>query len=114
SVALGDGYAGAAVRNGCAYVLDYDKAQKSDVLRCLSLDDGKDVWDYLYPAKVKPNHGMSRTIPAVTEKYVVTLGPLCNVTCVDAHSGQWLWAKDLVREFKTTVPEWYAGQCPLI
>jgi outer membrane protein assembly factor BamB len=114
SVELGQGYAGASVNNGAAYVLDYDKGAQCDVLRCLSLDDGKEIWKYSYPAKVKPNHGMSRAVPAVTERFVVSIGPLCNVNCVDALSGELLWSKDLVREFNATVPEWYNGQCPLI
>ncbi len=114
SIELGQGYAGAAIANGAVYVLDYDKGEQCDVLRCLSADDGKDIWKFSYPAKVKPNHGMSRTVPAVTEKYVVTIGPLCNVACVDALNGEMLWSKDLVREFGIPIPEWYNGQCPLI
>ena len=27
---------------------------------------------------------MSRTVPAVTDKYVVALGPKCHVMCLDA------------------------------
>ena len=111
---LGEGYAGAAVLNGRVYVLDYDAETQEDALRCLSLADGKEIWRYSYPMSVKRNHGMSRTVPAVTEKYVVSIGPMCHVLCVDAVSGEFLWAFDLVKEFNTVVPEWYAGQCPLI
>lgn len=113
-VDMGEGHAGAAILNGRVYVLDYDAEAQADALRCLSLSDGKEIWRYSYPVSVKRNHGMSRTVPAVTEKYVVSLGPLCHVLCVDAVSGEFLWAFDLVKEFKTVVPEWYAGQCPLI
>jgi len=111
---LGEGYAGAAVLNGRVYVLDYDAEKQEDALRCLSLSDGKEIWRYSYPVKIKRNHGMSRTVPAVTEKYVVSMGPMCHVLCVDTTSGEFLWAFDLVGEFGTIVPEWYAGQCPLI
>ncbi len=114
SVDLGEGHAGAAVLTGRVYVLDYDRQEKNDVIRCLSLADGKDIWRYSYPAKVKRNHGMSRTVPAVTEKYIVTLGPKCHVTCLDSVTGEFRWMINLVREFNTTVPPWYAGQCPLI
>jgi outer membrane protein assembly factor BamB len=34
--------------------------------------------------------------------------------CCDAESGEFLWGIDLVKEYGTTVPKWYAGQCPLI
>ncbi|MHB9132468.1 MAG: PQQ-binding-like beta-propeller repeat protein [Armatimonadota bacterium] len=114
AINLGEGYAGAAVRNGRVYVLDYDQAAKTDVLRCLSLADGKEIWSRSYPMEVKRNHGMSRTVPAVTDKYVITLGPKCHVVCLDAVTGDFRWGIDLQRQFGTRVPPWYAGQCPLI
>jgi outer membrane protein assembly factor BamB len=114
SVDLGEGYAGAAIRDGRVYVFDYDQEAGADALRCLSFDDGREIWRFSYPLKVKRNHGMSRTVPAVTDRYVVGLGPKCHVTCLDAKTGEERWMIDLVREYGTTVPQWYAGQCPLI
>lgn len=111
---LGEGYAGAAVHRGRVYLLDYDHSHEEDAIRCLSLADGKEIWRFSYPVKVKRNHGMSRTVPAVTDEVVVTLGPKCHVTCLDADSGRLKWALDLVQQYGTTVPEWYAGQCPFI
>ncbi len=111
---VGEGYAGAAILNGRVYMLDYDFKEQANALRCLSLADGKEIWRYSYPIKLKRNYGMSRTVPAVTEKYVVTLGPKCHVTCSDSTTGEFLWALDLVKDFNTKVPPWYAGQCPLI
>ena len=58
---VGEGYAGAAVLNGRVYVMDYDREQKQDALRCLSLADGREIWRFAYPVSVKRNHGMSRT-----------------------------------------------------
>ena len=113
-VTLGDGYAAPAVYDGRVYLIDYDLENQRDAIRCFSLDDGKEIWRYSYPVKVKRNHGMSRTIPAVNGKYVVTLGPMCHVTCLDAVTGEFVWMIDLVAEYGTKVPLWYAGQCPLI
>jgi outer membrane protein assembly factor BamB len=114
SIEMGEGHAGAAVRDGRVYVLDYDRAASADVLRCLSLADGRDIWQFAYPVGVKRNHGMSRTVPAVTDKYVVALGPKCDVSCLDSMTGKPYWLIDMVRQFGATVPLWYAGQCPLI
>ena len=114
SIELGEGHAGAAVRDGRVFVLDYDRAASADVLRCLSLADGGDIWRYSYPAGVKRNHGMSRTVPAVTDKFVVAIGPKCDVSCLDSTTGREYWLIDMVRQFGATVPPWYAGQCPLI
>lgn len=113
-VDVGEGYASPAIVNGRAYLLDYDAVARADVLRCLSMGDGRDIWRRSYPSDVKRNHGMSRTMPAVAEGVVVTLGPKCQVLCVDAETGDYRWGIDLVRQYGTKVPPWYAGQCPLI
>jgi outer membrane protein assembly factor BamB len=114
SIDVGEGHAGASVRNGRVYVMDYDRDQQADTLRCLSLADGRDIWRFSYPVKIKRNHGMSRTVPAVTDKFVVAMGPKCHMTCLDAITGEQYWMMDLVRDYETKVPPWYAGQCPLI
>ncbi len=114
SLTVGEGHAGAAVWQGRVYLLDYDRERHRDAVRCLSLDDGREIWRYAYPVDVKRNHGMSRTVPAVTNGLVVTLGPKCHVTALDPLTGERRWSIDLVREYGATVPPWYAGQCPLI
>jgi outer membrane protein assembly factor BamB len=114
AIDVGEGYAGAAILNGRVYVMDYDREHKQDALRCLSLADGREIWRYAYPVSVKRNHGMSRTVPAVTDKLVVAMGPKCHVVCLNSTTGELLWGLDLVRQYGATVPPWYAGQCPLI
>jgi outer membrane protein assembly factor BamB len=114
TVELGPGHAGPAVAGGCVYVLDYDVNNEADTMRCLSLDDGREIWRNSYPVVVPENHGMSRTVPAVAGGSVVSLGPKCHVVCWDSGTGQCRWVKDLVHEFGAKVPAWYAGQCPLI
>lgn len=111
---VGEGHAGPAVSAGRVYLYDYDREAQRDVLRCLSLDDGRDIWRYSYPVKVKRNHGMSRTVPAVADGFVVGIGPKCQAMCLDAQTGEERWLIDMVAEYGTTVPPWYAGQCPLI
>lgn len=114
SVELGEGHAGAAIYDGMVYVLDYDEEQKADMLRCFSLSDGKEIWRRWYQVHIKRNHGMSRTIPAVTDKYVLTIGPRCHVMCVERLTGKYLWGIDIEKEYESEVPLWYTGQCPLI
>ena len=111
---VGEGYAGAAIRNGCVYLVDYDREKREDAVRCLSLDDAAEIWRYTYYVKVKRNHGMSRTVPAVTENHIVSLGPKGHVCCLDAGTGDLVWKLDLVKDCGTEIPPWYAGQCPLI
>lgn len=120
-ISLGEGYAGPAVLNGRVYVLDYNEKRKADMLRCFSLESGSELWRRWYNVEFKRNHGYSRTIPAVTDKYVVTIGPRSHVMCVDPLNGNMLWSIDLEKEFGISgtakgkiTPEFYSGQCPLI
>jgi outer membrane protein assembly factor BamB len=114
SIDLGEGHAGAAIYKGAVYVLDYDELKRSDILRCINLADGREVWQRGYRVTIKRNHGMSRTVPAVTEKYVVTIGPRAHVMCLDRLTGNVQWGLDVEKEYKTEIPFWYTGQCPLV
>jgi outer membrane protein assembly factor BamB len=114
SVELGEGHAGPAIYKGLVYLLDYDEEKKSDMLRCFSLVEGEEIWRRWYRVDIKRNHGMSRTVPAVTDKYILTIGPRSHVMCMDRKSGDLLWSLDVVREYGTEIPFWYTGQCPLI
>ena len=113
-IPLGEGHAAAAVYDGRVYLLDYNETKKQDMLRCFSLANGEELWQRGYTVRLKRNHGLSRTIPAVTDKYVVTIGPRCQVMCVDRLKGDLLWGLDLAAEYSTEVPFWYTGQCPLV
>lgn len=114
SLEMGEGHAGAAIYNGLVYVLDYDEDLRADMLRCFVLETGEEVWRRWYNVQIRRNHGMSRTVPAVTEDYILTIGPRGHVMCVDRLTGDLLWGIDLVEEYNTEIPLWYTGQCPLI
>jgi outer membrane protein assembly factor BamB len=114
TVDLGEGHAAPVIDQGRVFLMDYDEAEKADILRCFSLETGVEIWRRGYFIHVKRNHGMSRTIPAVHQNYVVSMGPRCHVMCVSADSGQVKWGLDLEKTYSTEVPLWYTGQCPLI
>jgi outer membrane protein assembly factor BamB len=113
-VDLGEGHAAPVIWNGRAYILDYDEIKKADALRCFALETGEQIWKRSYSVQVKRNHGMSRTIPAVNEKYIVTIGPRGHVMCNDPLTGDFFWGIDLVKEYNSEIPFWYTGQCPFI
>jgi len=120
-VTLGEGYAGPAVHNGRVYLLDYNERRKADMLRCFSLKSGTEIWRRWYYVDMKRNHGYSRTIPAVTDNYVVTIGPRSHVMCLDPLNGNMFWSIDLEKEYGIPgkekgriTPDFYTGQCPLV
>ncbi len=113
-LALGEGHGGAAVRHGRVYLLDYDEERESDLLRCHSLEDGREIWRRWYRTGAKRNHGTSRTVPTVSEDHVLTLGPRCHLVCSDARTGDFRWGLDLAREYGAREPLWLSAQHPLI
>lgn len=114
SVEMGEGYAGAAIYKGAVYVLDHDEEERADMLRCFALESGEELWRRGYYINLKRNHGMSRTIPAVNEEYVLTIGPRSHVMCVRRQDGEFLWGLNVEKEYDIEIPQWYTGQCPLI
>jgi outer membrane protein assembly factor BamB len=111
---VAEGYAGAAIKAGRLYVNDYDEAKKEHAVRCLSIADGKEVWRWTYAVDVRPNHGITRTVPSVGAALVFSLDPKCRLHAIDQKTGKLVWQKNLVQEYKTTIPGWYAGQNPLL
>ncbi|MBF0197891.1 MAG: PQQ-like beta-propeller repeat protein [Planctomycetes bacterium] len=111
---LSKGHGGAVIHKGRIFILDYDTEKLEDVIRCLNFENGQEIWRYSYPVKTKNNHGITRSVPAVNDKYLISLGPKGQLFCLDSQSGEYLWSKSLVLEYEATVPKWYSGQCPLL
>ena len=113
-VETGEGYASPVIYNGRVYFLDYEESLKSDALRCFSLETGKELWRRWYRVPLKRNHGFSRTVPAIGDDYIITIGPDAHVMCCDPLTGNLLWSLDMQKRFKSVVPGWYTGQCPYV
>ena len=114
SIETGEGYAAPVIFNGRVYFLDYHEPLSSDALLCLSLETGQELWRRWYRVPMKRNHGFSRTVPAIGDDYIITIGPEAHVMCCDPVSGELKWSLDMKKRFNTKVPDWYTGQCPLV
>lgn len=114
SVSTGEGHAAPVIHGGRVYFLDYIEDMSSDALRCFSLATGEELWRRWYRVQIKRNHGFSRTVPAVGDDYIVTIGPEGHVMCCDPATGDLLWTLDMKKQFSTEVPFWYAGQCAYV
>jgi outer membrane protein assembly factor BamB len=96
------------------YFNDYDRQKSEWLVRCLDLEKGEEFWRFREQRRIRPNHAITRTVPAVDGQYVFSLDPKANLHCLDASTGKELWGKNLVREYKARIPPWYNGQCPLL
>jgi outer membrane protein assembly factor BamB len=114
SVKVAQGYAGAAIVAGRVYHHDYDEATSEWTINCRGLADGKQIWQFREKREIRPNHAITRTVPAVDGRFVFSIDPKAGLHCLDAKTGKEVWKKSLVTEWKGTIPSWYNGQCPLM
>ncbi len=111
TVAMGPGYASPSVAGGKVYVLDRpDDAH--DILRCLDLQDGKELWNVVYAAPGSVSHNGSRTAPTIDDKYVFSVGLMGHLYCVDLATHLPVWNKNICSDFKVDEPGWGVAQAP--
>ena len=113
SVPVTQGYAAAAIVGGRVYHHDYDEPKAEWCVNCRSLVDGKLVWQFREAREIRPNHAITRTVPAVDGRFVCSLDPKAVLHCLDVKTGKQIWRKSLVTEYQATIPSWYNGQNPL-
>lgn len=107
-----DGFAGPAVANGRLYIIDHKGDQ--DVVRCIGMADGKDLWTFAYNDLANANFGFSRATPTVRDGKVYTVSYQGKVHCLDADTGKVVWKMDMVRQLGGQMPGWGFAQSPVI
>ncbi len=93
----------------------FSREGDEEVLRCLDVDDGSELWrdGYAAPPVTGPpgSHPGPRGTPCVAEGKVVTLGVAGTLSCLDAADGTLLWRKD---PFPNAAPRFATGMSPMI
>ncbi len=114
SLDVAQGYSAAAIHDGRVFFNDYDEAAGEWLVRSVDLETGAELWRFREARRIRPNHGITRTVPAVDGKRVFSLDPKSVLHALDAATGEELWRKNLVEVYGTQIPPWYNGQCPLL
>lgn len=114
---LGAGYSGPAVAAGRVFVTDFvpnagakrpgnpfdDKTVTTGKERvlCLGAADGKPIWKFEYPCSYRVSYASGpRATPAVDGDRVYTLGTMGNLHCLNVKTGEKVWAKDFLVDYK--------------
>lgn len=112
-VALGDdGYAGPAVAEGKVFVIDH--AGNQDIVRAIDLTTGQDAWRFAYDDTDQANYGFARSTPSYSEGKLYTLGRMGQLFCLDAKTGQKVWALSIQQQFGGQRPQWDYAASPLV
>lgn len=104
------GYSSMTIANNKVYTMGHKGGK--DIIYCLDVDTGKQIWTHSYSAPLTANlyQGGPNATPTVHEGRVYTIGKEGEIFCLGANDGKVLWKKNLKTEMKYPKPEWgYAG-----
>ena len=112
-IEVGPGFGGASVRDGEVYLLDREPGEL-DILRVIELETGEPIWDAIYESPGRLMYRGSRSVPTVTEKFVVTCGGMGRVMCFDREDQLDVWSIDLAEEYYGNLPTYGWSCSPLV
>ena len=113
SMDVGVGFGGAVSSKGEAFILDRDD-DDNDIIKCIDVATGKMKWENKYKKEGRFGFPGSRSMPAVDDKYVFTLGSIGDLVCTDRKTGETVWRKDVIKDYKLEPSPWGFGQSPLL
>lgn len=110
---VGAGFGGVAVENGKVYILDRETSKK-DILRCIDLQTGQDIWTSSYDAPGRISYPGSRSHPTLDEENIYIAGPMGDLHCVSKTTHQPVWHINMLDKFDAQVPNWAISQAPAL
>jgi outer membrane protein assembly factor BamB len=108
----GGGYSSSAVVDGRVYTLVAQDSQ--EVVLCLSMADGKELWRYTSPNPPLSQYPGPRSTPTIDGSRVYTVGAGGHLICFDAVKGTIAWQHDLAGELHAAAGQWGQAFSPLI
>lgn len=95
----GEGYSGVAVSRGQAFTLW--REGEDEVIGCWDAVTGEPRWRRSYPVPCSLPYGKGpRSTPTVDDDRLYTVGATGVLHCLRAATGETLWRKDLLQEYK--------------
>lgn len=113
-VTVGLGDASPILADGKVY--SFTRLADSEVIMCLDVATGKELWQNKYAAVAitgpdSSQHPGPRSTPAIGEGRIVTLGIGGVLSCLDAKTGNMIWRNE---EFTKDLPGFFTSLSPLI
>ena len=110
---MGKGYSSLAVVGDRAYTMFGD--DEGEYVVCINVTNGQTVWQVTSAGPYKNSYGDGpRATPTVHEGRVYIVGATGAVLCLDAGTGDEIWALNVLRTFKGENLEWGLSASPVI
>ena len=113
---VGLGYSTVSVVGERMFTAGFDVEAEEDVIWCLDVDSGEEVWSFRYPAKIrnKFHGGGTLSTPVIDGKVLYYQNREGVLFCLETRTGKLRWEKDLHEEFDLEHPTWGFSASPLI
>lgn len=114
-VSRGSGYAAPAVAGG--RVVHFHRVRDEEVVECLDAEMGRRFWRVAYPVGYQDRYGYAngpRCTPIIEGGRVYTYGVTGTLQCLDLSSGQVVWRREILKEFRLSTNFFGVGATPLI
>jgi outer membrane protein assembly factor BamB len=115
---VGVGHSSPVVVGNRIYLLT--RQGEDEVVTCLELETGKEVWSDRYPVPYQMNpaaigHGKGpKSTPVVSNGKLYTLGITGLLSCYDIQTGKRRWRKDFATQFPNTSPYFGTAMSPVV
>jgi outer membrane protein assembly factor BamB len=117
-VTVGEGHSSPVVVKD--RVFQFARQNDTEVVLCLALADGKELWRAQYAAPYEPHiaargHGKGpKSTPVVSDGKVYTFGISGILSCFNVADGTLKWRKELSKQYPLTSPLYGTAMSPLV
>jgi outer membrane protein assembly factor BamB len=114
---LGDGYSTPAIIGDRIYLIS-NEGLENEFVQALSTKDGSRVWQKrignVGEPKQQPSYPGARSTPTIDGDVLYALGSDGDLACMDRHTGEIRWQKNVRTEFSGKPGEWAYSESPLV
>lgn len=113
--AVHDGYSGAAIRDGKAYMID--RREQESLLRCIDMDSGKDLWVVAIddPGEMKgAKYEGTRGTPTITDNFAYLVTGYGTLACIDLELKMVRWKHHLLTDYEMELAQFGIAQSPFV
>jgi len=114
---VSSGYTGPTVASGRVYLMDrLTKPAQTERILCYNEESGDFLWSHEYAAEYRNVQYVAgpRASVIIHKNRAYALGTMGTLHCLDAVTGDLVWARDLNEEYAIRMPIWGIAASPLI